>query len=126
MTDVSVAHCQRAAESPQFGARKIPHFGGGGDQPLALIAASIFGRPAAALGWRRDGGRRDEGFRSDVLGHEVGVLGQTIARAFDLDDDGVVEEPVQKRCRDDGIAEELAPFGKAAVGGSMPATKRAP
>ena len=27
--------CQRGAESSQFGARKIPHFGGGGDQPLA-------------------------------------------------------------------------------------------
>jgi len=27
--------CQRAAESPQFGARKIPQFGGVGDQPLA-------------------------------------------------------------------------------------------
>jgi exodeoxyribonuclease V alpha subunit len=27
--------CQRAAESPQFWARKIPHFGGVGDQPLA-------------------------------------------------------------------------------------------
>jgi DNA invertase Pin-like site-specific DNA recombinase len=26
--------CQRASESPQFGAVKIPHFGGGGDQPL--------------------------------------------------------------------------------------------
>ena len=26
--------CQRASESPQFGALKIPHFGGGGDQPL--------------------------------------------------------------------------------------------
>jgi hypothetical protein len=25
--------CQRASESPQFGARKIPHFGGRGDQP---------------------------------------------------------------------------------------------
>ena len=27
--------CQRATESPQFWARKIPHFGGVGDQPLA-------------------------------------------------------------------------------------------
>jgi len=26
--------CQRAAESPQFWARKIPHFGGVGDQPV--------------------------------------------------------------------------------------------
>ena len=28
-------YCQRATESPQFWARKIPHFGGVGDQPLA-------------------------------------------------------------------------------------------
>ena len=27
--------CQRAAESPQYWACKIPHFGGDGDQPLA-------------------------------------------------------------------------------------------
>ena len=27
--------CQRAAESPQLWAFKIPHFGGAGDQPLA-------------------------------------------------------------------------------------------
>jgi hypothetical protein len=29
----------------------------------------------------------------------------------------VVQEAVQEGCRDDGIAEDLAPFGKAAVGG---------
>ena len=52
-----------------------------------------------------------------MLGHEVGVLTQTIARAFDLDDDGVVQEAVEERGGDDGIAEDLAPFGEAAVGG---------
>ena len=52
-----------------------------------------------------------------MLGHEVGVLTKTIARAFDLDDDGVVQEAVEERRGDDGIAEHLTPFGKAAVGG---------
>ena len=33
------------------------------------------------------------------------MLAQAIARAFDLDDDGVVQEAVQEGCRDDGIAE---------------------
>ena len=57
------------------------------------------------------------GFRTDVLGDEVGVLAQAIARSLDLDDDGVVEQPVEQRGGDDGIAEDLAPFGEAAVGG---------
>ena len=38
-----------------------------------------------------------------MLGHEVGVSTQAIARAFDLDDDGVVKEPVQEGRGDDGI-----------------------
>ena len=59
--------CQRAAESPQFWACKIPHFGGVGDQPLDVIGASIFGGPAAALGWRRYGRWLDQGLGSDVL-----------------------------------------------------------
>ena len=45
------------------------------------------------------------------------MLAETIAGAFDLDDDGMVEEAVQQGCRDDGIAEDLAPFGEAAIGG---------
>ena len=61
--------------------------------------------------------RIDEGFGADVLGHEVGMLAQAIARALDLDDDGVVQQPVEQRRGDDGIAEDLAPFGKAAVRG---------
>ena len=42
---------------------------------------------------------------------------QAVAGAFDLDDDGVVEEPVEQRGCDDGVAEDFAPFRKAAVGG---------
>ena len=48
------------------------------------------------------------------------MLTQTIARALDLEDDGVVKEPVQEGRGHDGITEELeelAPFGEAAVGG---------
>ena len=41
-----------------------------------------------------------------MLGHEVGVLTQTIARALDLDDDGVVKEPVQEGRGHDGITED--------------------
>ena len=52
-----------------------------------------------------------------MLGHEFGVLAEAIAGALDLHDDGVVEQPVEQRGGDDGIAEDVAPFGKAAVGG---------
>ena len=48
---------------------------------------------------------------------EIGVLAQAIAGALDLDDDGMVEQPIEQRGGDDGIAEDLAPFGEAAVGG---------
>jgi hypothetical protein len=50
-----------------------------------------------------------------VLGNEVGVLAHAIAGALDLNDDGVMEQPVEERGSDDGIAEDLAPFGEAAV-----------
>jgi hypothetical protein len=45
------------------------------------------------------------------------VLAKPIARSLDLDDDGVVKQPIEQRGGDDGIAKNLAPFGKAAVGG---------
>src|SRR5512135_349818 len=45
------------------------------------------------------------------------MLAEAIAGAFDLDDDGVVQQAVQQRGGDDRVAEDLAPFGKAAVGG---------
>jgi hypothetical protein len=81
-----------------------------------LIASYVLWWPAAALGLRRDGRRLDDGFRSDVLWHEVGVLAQTIARALDLDDDGVVKKPVQQGGGDDGVAKNFAPFREAAIG----------
>ena len=84
-----------------------------------MISRCLDRRSSFLVGGRGVSVRRrgDEGFRADVLGHEVGVLAQPIARSFDLDDDGVVEQPIEQRGGDDGIAEDLAPFGKAAVGG---------
>ena len=52
-----------------------------------------------------------------MFGHQVGVLSQPVARPFDLDHHGMVEQAVEQSGGDDGIAEDLAPFGKAAVGG---------
>ena len=40
---------------------------------------------------------------------------QAVAGAFDLDDDGVMQQPVEQRGGDDRIAEHLAPFGEASV-----------
>ena len=45
------------------------------------------------------------------------MLAEPIARSFDLDDDGVVEQAVEQSRGDDRIAEHLAPFGKAPVRG---------
>ena len=50
-----------------------------------------------------------------MLWHELGMLSEAIAGSLDLYDDGVVEQPVEQRRGDDGIAEHVAPFGKAAV-----------
>jgi hypothetical protein len=50
---------------------------------------------------------------SKVLRDEVDVLAEPIARPLDLDDDGVVEEPIEQRRGDDRIAEDVAPFGEA-------------
>ena len=53
-----------------------------------------------------------------MLWHEISMLAQAIARPLDLDDDGVMEQAIEQSRRDDGIAEEFAPFGEAAVGGN--------
>src|SRR3954464_11574340 len=45
------------------------------------------------------------------------MAAEAIAGALDADDDGMVEEAIQQRGGDDGVAEHLTPFGKAAVGG---------
>ena len=50
-----------------------------------------------------------------MFGNEVGVLSESVACAFDSDDGGVVEQPVEEGRRDDGVAEDVAPFGEASV-----------
>jgi len=40
------------------------------------------------------------------------MLAHAVAGAFDLHDDGMMQEPVEQRGGDDGIAEHVAPFGK--------------
>ena len=52
---------------------------------------------------------------ADRLGQ--GGVEQVVACALDLHDDGMVEEAVEEGRGDDGVAEHLAPFGEAAVGG---------
>ena len=39
------------------------------------------------------------------------------ARSLDLDDDGVMEKPIEQCGGDDQIAEDVAPFGEAAIRG---------
>ena len=96
------------------GAGKFPSLAGW-RSAVCVIGASVLWRPSATLQGRWNwigGGVRLE---ADVFGQEVGVLAQPIARPFDLDDDGVVKQSVEKGGGDDGIAEDLAPFGEAAV-----------
>ena len=56
------------------------------------MGGSIFRRPAASF-WRRR--RGDGGVRARVLGDEVGVGSKAVAGALDLDDDGVMQKPVE-------------------------------
>ena len=51
-----------------------------------------------------------------MLGQKVGVLAHAVAGALDLDDDGMVQQPIEQRGGNDGIAEHVAPFGEAAIG----------
>jgi len=59
----------------------------------------------------------DTGPRPKVPRDEFGVLTMPLARAFDLDDNGMMEQSVEERGGDDGIAEDVTPFGEAAIGG---------
>ena len=60
-----------------------------------MSGISVFGwTTAAARRWSRQR-RRDEGFGADVFGDELGMLAQSVAGALDLDDDGVMQEPIE-------------------------------
>ncbi len=52
-----------------------------------------------------------------MLGYEIGVPAQAVARPLDLHDQGMVQQPVQQGRGHDGIAEHLAPLCEAAVRG---------
>jgi hypothetical protein len=45
------------------------------------------------------------------------VLAEPVAGTLDLDDDGMVQQAIEQRRGDDGAAEDVAPFGEAAVRG---------
>ncbi len=47
-----------------------------------------------------------------VLRDEVGLLPEAVARSFDLDDDGAVEQAIGG---EDRVAKDLSPFGEVAV-----------
>lgn len=48
----------------------------------------------------------------DVFGDQIGVLAHAIAGTLDLNDDSVMEQPVEQRGGDDGIAEHVAHSAK--------------
>ena len=50
-----------------------------------------------------------------MVGNQIGVLAHAIAGALDLNDDGMMEQPVEQRGSDHGITEDVTPFRKAAV-----------
>ena len=108
------AMCQCRLKSPQKCRSKIPQFRGCGSTSGIGVLLLVPGWSAAPFGRR---GRRDGRVGADVFGDEVGVFAQPVAGAFDVDDDGVVEQSVEQGGGDDGIAEQLAPFREAAVGG---------
>src|SRR3954468_4312029 len=79
-----------------------------------MICGSVLRWPAAATrwqGWGRCWRPDPEGLRD-----EVGVLAHAVARALDLHNDGVVQQSVQQGGGDHRVRENLAPFGKAAIG----------
>ena len=43
------------------------------------------------------------------------MLTQTIAGSFDLNDDSVVKQPIEKRGCDNGLAKDLSPLREAAI-----------
>lgn len=50
-------------------------------------------------------------------GHLLVFVFEPVGVAFEDDDFGVVDEPVDHGCDGDGVAEDLGPGGEAPVGG---------
>ena len=79
-----------------------------------LCGASIFGWASAAPGL--DGRRwRNQRVGPDVLGQQIGMPTQAVARAVDLDDNGMMQQPVEQRRCHHRATEDVAPLCKAAV-----------
>jgi hypothetical protein len=77
------------------------------------VGGGGFGRPAASARERLDGAGMGGGVAS--WRQQVDMLAQPIARPFDLDHHGMVEQPVEQRGSYDGVTEHLAPFCEATV-----------
>ena len=84
-------------------ALRSPGGSGGGLGRPAAAARSCFRDGAVAWGARRR--------------QQVHVLAQPVAGPFDLYDNGMMQQSVEQGGGDDGIAKNLTPFGKSAVGG---------
>ena len=69
------------------------------------------GRAPAAFWY----GRVDGGIGVDVFRKESGMLAHAVARSLNLDDDGMMEQTVEQRSGNDWAAEDVPPFGEAAV-----------
>jgi hypothetical protein len=72
----------------------------------------MFWRASAPAGWRGEAG---EGSNAEIFRDQISVLTQAVAGSPDLDDDGMVQQPVEQRGSNDGMAKEIAPFGEAAI-----------
>jgi hypothetical protein len=81
------------------GAAKFPSLAG---SAVGVIGASVYWRPATTFQGRRNGICGPVRLEADGLGQEVGVFAQPIAGALDLDDDGVVKQPVEEGGLDSG------------------------
>src|ERR1700749_1962021 len=73
-------------------------------------------RGTSAPAWR-SGCRVGVLWRAQAFGNQVGMLAQPVAGPLDVDDNGVVKQPVEQCGCDHWIAKNLAPFDKAAIGG---------
>jgi hypothetical protein len=58
-------------------------------------------------------------FRVGGGGGEGLVLSEPPGGSFDVEDDGAVDQAVQDGGGDDGVAEDVGPFGEAPVGGDQ-------
>lgn len=75
----------------------------------------VFRWPSARLLWRRESQGRDEGFRTNMLGHKLGMLPQPVVGSLNLHHDGMMPQSVEQCGGDNGIAEDITLFYEVAV-----------